>query len=65
MINKYTQYFFLVLLDSVSLQEMTDDSSNDNTKTEVSIEINDLQKRIDNMRKRLTNIYQYDDCLIQ
>ena len=47
------------------MSEITDDSSNDNTKTELSIEIHDLQKRIDKMHKRLSHTYQYDDCLIQ
>ncbi|CAF3865530.1 unnamed protein product, partial [Rotaria sordida] len=54
-----------MLNNTVSLQEIVDDSSNDNIKTQDSIQINDLQKRIDTMHKRLTNIHQCDDCLIQ
>ncbi|CAF4947812.1 unnamed protein product, partial [Rotaria sp. Silwood1] len=51
--------------NTVSLQEIADNSLNDNTKTQDSIQINDLEKRIDTMHKRLMNIHQSDDCLIQ
>ncbi|CAF4811464.1 unnamed protein product [Rotaria sp. Silwood1] len=51
--------------NNVSLQEIADNSLNDNTKTQDSIQINDLEKRIDTMHKRLMNIHQSDDCLIQ
>ncbi|CAF4447348.1 unnamed protein product, partial [Rotaria magnacalcarata] len=54
-----------LLSNTVSLQEIFDDSSNDYTKTQGSIQITDLQKRIDALNKRLTNIHQCDDCLIQ
>ncbi|CAF4643291.1 unnamed protein product [Rotaria sp. Silwood2] len=54
-----------MLNNTVSLQDIADDSTNDNTKTQDSIQIEDLQKRIDTMHKRLTNIHQCDDCLIQ
>ncbi|CAF4241052.1 unnamed protein product [Rotaria socialis] len=54
-----------LLSNTVSLQEISDDSSNDYTKTQDSIQITDLQKRIDTLSKRLTNIHQCDDCLIQ
>jgi hypothetical protein len=56
---------FLYFTDTVSLQEIADDPLNDEIKDRCSIEINNLQERIDIMHKRLTDSDQCDDCLIQ
>jgi hypothetical protein len=62
--KKFNRYFF-DFIDTVSLQEIADHPSNNNLKEQESIEIYDLQKRIDIMHKKLLNIHQCDDCLIQ
>ncbi len=52
-------------LDTISLQNIADNLPNDTYKEDESIDLTNLQTRIDTMRKRLSNIHQCDDCVIQ
>ena len=56
---------YLYSLDTVSLEEIANELSNTKIKEQESIDIQDLHKRIDVMHKKLLNIQQCDDCLIQ
>ncbi|UJR31724.1 hypothetical protein I4U23_019204 [Adineta vaga] len=54
-----------MLNNTISLQDITGDPSNQRYQQINSIQIVDLQQRIDSLHKRLTNNDLCDDCLIQ
>ena len=57
--------FILFCIDTLSLQNITHDLINESYKKESSIDINDLQQRIDSMQQQLIHYQQSDECPIQ
>ncbi|CAF4401520.1 unnamed protein product [Adineta steineri] len=54
------------IVNNTSLEEIADDQLSDTyIKERDSIQIYDLQKRVDILHKRLADTDQCDDCLIQ